>query len=348
MGCDIAGAMAGRMARGRPFVLALSLGWAGIATAEPLPYRALTQDFSDFATATADQPMTDRVRAFRAHFGKLFPAFYRPRDGRSPADYDRIVAQALSDFPAQRAGYDTVTRAFPTVFAQERDRFRATFPSFRLNGPVYLLHSLGEMDGGTRTIGKRRVLIFAADGIATIDTPDSTPMLLTHEFFPSPTPAVSPAATPSGVPCGARGWATYAAATLHPAATDRQISLEYTVPTRPAVDKHWRDAVCLLHARLDTSGSASTHLFFRSDGGTKTLPPRFGYYLGYRIVQRVAAGRSLPALMALPMRPAHALLHEQVTAMAAEAGGCTAPTFADFVANALLRPASSPAATHPQ
>jgi hypothetical protein len=38
------------------------------------------------------------------------------------------------------------------------------------------------------------------------------------------------------------------------------------------------------------------------------------------------------------MRPTHLVLREQIAAMAAEAGGCAAPTFAAFVTQQLARP----------
>lgn len=328
--------------------LAIALGFVSIAAADPLPYRSLTDDFADFANSTIDKPMADRVRAFREVFGRKFPAFYRPRDGRSVAQYDLIVAQALRSFPAHEAGYDAVVREFPTTFATELAHFRETFTGFTLDGPVYLLHSLGEMDGGTRIVGGRRVLIFAADGIATLDTPDSVPMLLDHEFFHMAHARSFPGCFALWCTLWREGMATYAAGALHPGATDKQIALEAPVPLRPAVDAHWREAVCLVQAKLDKAGSGPDRLFFLADGGTRNLPPRFGYYLGYRIVQRVATGRSLAVLMALPMSAVHPMLREHVAAMAAEAGGCSAPTFAAFVTHELARPPLPASAPHPQ
>ena len=45
-------------------------------------------------------------------------------------------------------------------------RFGRAFPDYRPTMPTYLLHSLGEMDGGTRDLGGSIALLFGADMIA--------------------------------------------------------------------------------------------------------------------------------------------------------------------------------------
>lgn len=291
--------------------------------APPL-YRSLTRAFADFADSTAALSVADRVALFRARFHGLFPAFYRPRDGRSPADYDRMIARALLAFPKERPSLEAVERTFATAYAAEAARFRRTFPGFRLASPVYLLHSLGEMDAGTRVIGGRRVLIFGADGIARVDTPDSVPMLLDHEFFHIVHGRTFPGCQAIWCTLWREGMAVYATSILNPGASDRQLGLEEPSRMRPAVEAHRREAFCLLRARLGATDAATRRLFFLSGGGDGPLPPRFGYYLGYRIAQRAGQKRSLAMLTDVRMLPGRALVETIVADMAAEAGGCPA------------------------
>lgn len=292
------------------------------ASAQQAPYRSLTKAFAGFADATAALPMAERVAQFRAQVARLFPGFYRPRDGRSHADFDRMIARSLAAFPGQRADFEAVERQFDAAYRAELARFRQTFPAFRLSTPVYFLHSLGEMDAGTRVIGGRRVLIFGADGIAQYDTPDALPMLFDHEFFHMVHSRSFPGCL--AVWCGLwrEGLAVYASSVLNPGASDRQLGLEDPGQLRPAVERHRREALCLLQSKLGGAGRATTRLFFLSGGGTRDLPPRFGYYLGYRIAQRIGQTRSLDTLSRMPMKQARALVYQTVGQMAEEAGGC--------------------------
>jgi len=306
----------------RALLALLLLGISAPALAQTTPYRSLTDAFATFVESTAHLPMADRVALFRTQVARLFPGFYRPRDGRSAADFNRMIARSLSSFQGQRADFEAVEHAFDATYRAELVRFRQTFPTFRLTSPVYLLHSLGEMDAGTRVIGGRRVLIFGADGIAQYDTPDALPMLLDHEFFHMVHSRSFPGCT--AVWCGLwrEGLAVYAASILNPGATDRQLGLEDPGQLRPAVEAHRREALCLLQSKLGTAGRSPTRLFFLSGGGTRTLPPRFGYYLGYRLAQRIGQTHRLEDLAHMPMKQARALVVATVAQMAEEAGGC--------------------------
>lgn len=299
------------------------LAYAAPASAEAPPYRSLTRAFADFATETANLPMYDRVARFRTQFDRLLPGFYRPRDGRTNAEFDRIVANALLKFPADRAGYEAVERGFAVAFEAGLAHFRQAFPGFRPTLPVYFVHSLGELDGGTRFLGRKQVLIFGADGIARYDTPDSVPMLLDHEFFHVVHHRYFPGCFAVWCRLWREGLAVHAAATLNPGATDQQLGLAQPAPLRPAVDAHWRRALCLLESRLSATDRATNRMLFLGNGGNGPLPPRFAYYLGYRIAQRAGQTHALQTLMMLPPAQARLLLTTELASMTQNAGGCT-------------------------
>ena len=63
-------------------------------------------------------------------------------------------------FPELRPRYEQTQREFPAAFEAGIQHFRKAFPGFTPNIPVYLLHSLGEMDGGIRELGGKNYLIF--------------------------------------------------------------------------------------------------------------------------------------------------------------------------------------------
>ncbi len=94
-------------------------------------------------------PEAERVRLFRARFNALFPGFYQP-NGRTEAEYGRHRRGRLDRFSGHSREISAASDAFVQAFTTGQTRFLKTFPDYRLNMPVYLVHSLGQMDGGSR------------------------------------------------------------------------------------------------------------------------------------------------------------------------------------------------------
>jgi hypothetical protein len=285
---------------------------------------SLTRQFADFADATRLLPEAERVRRFRAEFGRLFPGFYTPRNGLSDAEYDARLVRALQRFPERRADYERVEREFPAAYAAGMRKFRARFPDFRPASSVYLLHSLGEMDGGTRTIGGRNYLIFGADVIARVHGPKTFEPFLDHELFHVQNGRSFADCEPLWCSLWTEGLATYAAWVMNPGATDRQLLLELPRPMRPEVEADWRRAFCLIHARRNSEAPADYRMFFTGAAAPDGLPPRYGYYVGLKLMKRSGRGHDLARLARLDQLAARRLLEAELARTAAEAGGCVA------------------------
>ena len=296
---------------------------AADAAPQRAPYVSLTRQFAAFADETAGLPDAERVSRFRAEFGALFPGFYRPRNGLSDADYDARLTSALRRFPEARPDYERVEREFPAAYAAGMRKFRGRFPDFRPTLPVYLLHSLGEMDGGTRTFGGRKHLIFGADVIARVHGPKSLEPFLDHELFHIENGRSFVDCEPVWCSLWSEGLATYAAWVMNPGTTDRQLLLELPRPIRPAVEADWRRAFCLIHRKRNSEAEADFRLFFTGAAAPEGLPPRYGYYVGLRVLKRIGRSHSLARLARLDQQAARRLLEAEMTRMAAEAGGCS-------------------------
>ena len=82
----------------------------------------------------------------------LLPGFYAPRFGATPAEFDKRIARELRTSPATKATTrcSGISAAFMPASSTSARSSRAS-----PNVPVYLLHSLGEMDGGTRDSAAR-------------------------------------------------------------------------------------------------------------------------------------------------------------------------------------------------
>ena len=273
-------------------------GRTPVPSAPAAPLVVLTDAFPQFYDATAQLPEGERVRRFRADFAALLPGFYAPRD-RTDAAYDTLIAKSLQNFPAIRERYAQVAREFPKAFEEGQKSFRTAFPDYRLDMPVYLLHSLGEMDGGTREIEGRTIAIFGADVIARVHTPDTIKPFLDHELFHIYHSHYFPECDPVWCAVWTEGLAVYVAAKLNPGASDVQLLLTQPRPIRPEIEPRLKEAMCALRAKLEsTDRDDYARFFFSRSAGA--LPPRAGYFLGYLIAARIGATMPLQQMAKLP------------------------------------------------
>ena len=297
-------------------------GAAPDAKAKPARYIDLTGDFSRFVEKTAGMEETVRVAQFHKQMDALLPGFYAPRFGMTEAQYDAHIAKALKDFPTLRSQYEQVQRDFPKAFDAGIEHFRKQFPGFTPNVPVYLLHSVGEMDGGTRELNGKIYLIFGADVIANIHKPDELTPFLDHELFHVENGKYFPECDQVWCTLWAEGLATYAAKVMNPGASDRQLLLTLPMPIRPVVESHWPDALCYTRDRLFSKEPQDMEELFVGNAGGKRFPQRFGYYVGLRIAEESGGEYSLAELAHMPPERAKAALTKSVDQLTGKAGGC--------------------------
>ncbi len=287
------------------------------------PYRSLTGEFTRFYDASRAMPEAARVALFRKKFDVLFPGFYEPADGQSEAAFDANIAKSLAKFPAIRARYEQTERDFPKAYAAGIRHFRAQFPGFRPTLPVWFVHSLGRMDGGTRTLRGKNVMIFGADVIAEIhDSRDIGPFL-DHEMFHVENAQWFKDCDAMWCSLWQEGLATYAASVMNPGADDHLLMLDRPAPIRAKVDADWRNALCQTRRDLlSTDQKVYARYFFGRDDPDRVYPARWGYYVGFRLLQRLGKTRSLSTLDHLGNAEAGVLVKREMQAMIDEAGGC--------------------------
>ncbi|WP_377702654.1 hypothetical protein [Pseudoduganella sp. UC29_71] len=138
------------------------------AAAPRMEVHSLAREFAAFWDATQSLPEAERVQAFKTQVAAKFPAFYgveRYAGRRTQAQQDELIAHALAGFGKQRQAYLDKVDQFNAELPRHIATFNAAFPGFQPNVTTYFLHSLGEMDGGTRVLDGRNYLIFGADGM---------------------------------------------------------------------------------------------------------------------------------------------------------------------------------------
>jgi hypothetical protein len=278
----------------------ICLAAATSANAKPGPHLiVLTQAFTRFYDATTQVPEAERIKRFRTQFATVLPGFYAPRQ-RTEAGYEKQIAFSLKTFPEIRAKYEQVARDFPKAFAQGQQSFRRSFPDYRLDVPVYLLHSLNEMDGGTRELDGKVVGIFGADVIARIHNPATLKPFLDHELFHLYHQRFFPDCDALWCSLWQEGLAVYVAAKLNPGASDEGLLLTQPRPIRREVEARLKEAMCGLSAKLESTSREDYAPFFFARANDGSFPPRYGYLLGYLLASKMGAEMRLDQLAKLP------------------------------------------------
>lgn len=287
------------------------------------PYVDLTPQFEAFVDETAAMEESARVALFRERMNTLLPGFYEPRYGATEERYNARVARALKGFAALRLDYDRARREFASAYAAGIKHFRKEFPGFKPNVPVYLVHALGEMDGGTRELRGKVYLVFGADVIARVHKGQNIGPFLDHELFHVENGKYFKEC--DAVWCGlwVEGLATYAASKMNPAADDAQLLLTAPDPIRAPTDAKWAEALCYTKAKFDSAAADDYQAFFMGGhDGPKTFPDRFGYYIGMKLTAALGDRYSLAQLAQMPPETAKKALIESLDRALSSAGGC--------------------------
>jgi len=285
----------------------------------------LTGAYTAFYDRTQGMDARARVEALKAEFAPVFPGFYDPervREFAAPERYDVMIARSFGEFAELRPRYERTAAAFASMLAPARDDFARHFPDLAPIGDVHLVHSVGEMDGGLRTIGGRRYFVFGADVMAKLYAPGDERPFFQHELFHVYHRQFLGECRPVWCALWAEGLAVYASEQLNPGATDAQMGLTVPRPIRPEVDADRARAVCAVRARFDSERPEDYAPLFLGRSQLPGLPPRFAYYVGYLAAREAARTHSLQQLARLPAGQARPVVAAALAALA----DCTAAT----------------------
>jgi len=297
-------------------ILLAALGLLFSGTVAAAEFRDLTATFTATWDATQQLPEPQRVAAMKQALMAQYPEFY----GRGEAaQQDARISRAIKRFPAIRAAYLEQAQRFSAAMQQHLQTFNAVFPDFRLTVPTELVHSLGEMNGGTRELNGKTHLIFGADMIAALDPKGDAAPLFHHELFH--------VLHQQHFTCSEdivwshmwiEGLATYVSAVMNPQANEKELLLDYPAGMASATRAQLPDAWAQLNTVLDSADEKVNEDLFSMGDKTDKLPPRRAYYLGYLIAKDAAKTHDLPALAKLDCKQVRALVGATVARFAKE------------------------------
>lgn len=293
------------------------LSGAASAQSSKLELVDLTEEFAEVQAANAAKPAAEQAQAVRAHFAQRLPGFYDPaRFGDDAPKFEPMFARNVADFPKVRGRTSEAAARFKTMFPGAVQSFEASFGPVPYKQPVYLLVSLGEFDGGTRSLPQGEVLLFGADMIAQYHEKNDVTAFFHHELFHI---YHSPRFTSCAkVWCSlwSEGLATHVAATLNPKATDAELLLTIPEPIRPEVEKDIKPAVCATWERLDSEKSEDQRALFSFHRLGPGIPPRAGYLIGQWVAADLGKTRSLKELAEMNGEPLRTEIEASLRRMA--------------------------------
>ena len=302
-------------------ILLLSSLLAGATQAAP-PIKDLSLAFDEFYQRTEFMALPSRVEEFRRSVGTRFPQFYGDeRIDYSHAEQDERIGAAIVKYPVIRDVYLRKARAFKAQLARYVDEFQTRFPDYRYDGEIWLLHSLGEMDGGTRDLSGHSYLIFGADGLARYHANGDDGAFFHHELFHTyQQPAVRDCADNRvWSALWSEGLAIYVSQQMHPQAGEKELLVDFptgtVAKTRAVLPAAWAQ----LESALDSQDPLTIASLFQMSSRDKSLPQRRGYYLGYLVAQEAAKARNVAELAKLGCGPARELVGLTVRKLTSEA-----------------------------
>ena len=294
-----------------------ALALMGAAPAPRLQVTDLVGEFDKVLDRTASKPPAEQAQAVRQHFARLLPGFYDPkRLGAPEAAYNtRLEAEIVRYRKQNRTKAAAVRQRFNRMIEPAVAHFERTFGPLPTDRPVYLVISLGEFDGATRSLpGLGDVLLFGADAIAEYHGDSDARAFVQHELFHLYHGKRFTGCEQAWCSLWQEGLATHVAASLNPKASDSDLLLTIPEPIRPALAKHRTEAVCAVLQRLDTTDHNGA--LFSSRRLSPNLPPRFGYLVGAWVAEDLGRTHSLQQLAKLDGPPLRTMIEQSLRRMA--------------------------------
>ncbi len=275
---------------------------ASAAPGADLAVNDSVQAFLKFWEASKAAPAEERVRRFRESVCDANPEFYRFRfeDWKTGGlDPDEELLRQLSLFES----YEKTFRAIHSPVRAQLDSslasFSARFPDFKMNFPVWIVHSLGLADGTKRTIAGKEVFVIGMDMVARYH-PEGNTAFFHHELLHLYHGQHYRQSGALFSHLWGEGLAVYVSAALNPSATPKELLLTNDRGGLAAqVDPILPRLAAELLADFQSQDWKVHSRYFGASSRDPWMPARAGYYIGYILLRSMADRYSLEQLIRL-------------------------------------------------
>lgn len=259
--------------------------------------------FINFWNGIESKPIDEQLTKVKTEFFPNFPEFYNykiekwKKGGKNP---DEELIKHLGEFSEIKNEFIKKTTALTRNLDASLASFVNSFPDLDRNFDVYVTHSFGEMDGGTRKIGEKIYFILGIEGMVKYHKGFASEVPFFHhelfhiyhaQFLPD-VPGLWPA-------LWAEGLATYASEKLNPGVSPKDMMLDFpagmVTDTHKTIGFHWAD----LTSKLTSTADGDYESYFLFSSKNKKIVKRAGYYLGYLIAKEIGQTKSLSEMAKL-------------------------------------------------
>jgi hypothetical protein len=310
-----------------PLAMACALASPLAARAASCPIVDATRDFWPLAQESAGLPAGDQAAQFRARIVAQFPGLYAPDvlGLADPQQFDNRVVAALAAVGTPQARAPAIAQSLSRDLPGLIRRFEQSFPDLRCDFPIYLMISLGQLDGAGRIVDGHPALVLGVDTIAQFEQAEQLPVFASHELFHryhyqaagfSDDPGDRQAIWRT---LWAEGLATFVSARLNP---ERPLADALLLPrdlAERAAPLTARLAAELEHNDQEDPALYAKYFLYGSPSAEAAgLPSRAGYYIGYRVAEMAARGCTLPALAHMQGPALHQEIQRDLQVLAGE------------------------------
>ncbi|MBV1774285.1 hypothetical protein KSF73_01010 [Burkholderiaceae bacterium DAT-1] len=279
----------------------------------------LSSVFVNSYDATSTSPISERIHALKQAMNQQFPGFYgieRFNGNLSEAELDGRMRKALSEFDAIRNDYIEKARQFSARYQADLVSFKQAFPGFQMTLPVYLVHSLGEMDGGPRSFNGQTYLVFGLDAMVRYHKGfRSESTFFHHELFHIYHGSFFNSCAELWCRLWTEGLAVHVSRTLNPDANDAEALLDFPPGLHSRTLAALPEALHDLQPKLDSSDPAVISEIANTGPETGRLPRRRAYVIGWLIARELGQTRSLDELARLPDAQVRPLIDSAIHAL---------------------------------
>ena len=264
-----------------------------------------SEAFALFASSSIGLPQEIIEDRFNQIVAPSNPEYYQYRLAalnKTKGGAASALKTQVQEFESYRDRYKTVRDNLLLEIPKAIQKFRYEFPDFDGSNKIYVVHSLGELNGGTRAISGKRRFLLGIDVIAQIHFWTNQGPFLIHELFHLYHMEKNPALFQTdsvGLALWKEGLATYVSEKLSSNATPAEIMLEIPNGLFENCQANLKTLSTFLKKNLKAVDEDIYTLYFLMTGGGDKIPKRAGYCVGYFAAKEVAKGLSLSQMVSL-------------------------------------------------
>jgi hypothetical protein len=286
--------------------------WDAIAAVPRLPFRVIDAmpTFWEFWDTKVDESMDKRVSGFFNTVVAAYPDLFHHgliasgalTDLGSVPEVQARVAKYLQDVSSFIPAMRQITITIGDNFFRYVQEFSTTFPDYAPVTPVYFSVSLFGFAAGLLVSDKNTGLYFGVDELARIyGSAGNLKIIIQHELFHQYHYQIAPEVSNDRAAWAfmwEEGLATYVSRRMNPGTTADQVLVtpdrlsELAQPHLPNLARRLLD-----HA--DSTNPNDYNDLFSIEQTPSGIPARSGYFVGYRVAEKLAATRSLVELVHL-------------------------------------------------